>query len=330
MNRFFYFILIILALTACQKEASNIFEPYPNDPLNDTLWVEKVSETSAANRIKVEFSNAAIIDSFDATATSVLHLSDNLEITIPANSCTFSNGVSVSSKVVLSVNHLNTKGEYISFSRATCSYVTPMETVGSFYLKGTSQGQEVFIKPSKRIIISFRDSIPVNNMKVYYGVENPMPPYPLGTNEQFTWLPSSDTSSVSTFTKFNSTGTIKGYSMFANSFKWISCSRTMNSGVNNTQINVLMPSNYTNKNTTVYAFLKDKKTVIQLYGDYKSRTFFSPSIPLNSTITLVAISLRGTEFYLSKKDISVTPQMIISISTEQKNKAEISKYLRSF
>lgn len=329
MNRFFYFIFLCIVLSACQKEATNIFEPYPNHPLNDTVWAEKVPETSAASRLRVEFSNAPMLDSFVATSTSVLHFSNDLEITIPSNSCIFSNGVAVTSKVVLAVNYLHSKGEYISFAKATCSYITPMESVGSFYLQATSLGQEVFLKPNKKIIINFRDSLPANNMKVYYGMNNPTPPFPFGTNEQFTWIPASDTTSVSTFTKIDSTGTIKGYSLFATSFNWISCGRVINHGSNTTQINVLMPSNYTNTNTTVYAFLKDKKTVVQLYGDYKSRSFFAPAIPVNSSITLVAISLRGTEFYLSTKDIIVSPQMIISIASEQKKKAEISQYLDS-
>ena len=150
MNRIIFFIFIFLAFTACQKEATDIFAPYPNNPLNDTVWVEKVPETAAANRIKTELSNTPIVDSFDATANSVLHLSNDLEITIPANSCIFSNGVAVLSKVTLAVNHLNTKGDFISFARPTCNYVTPLESVASFYLKATSQGQEVFIKPTKK------------------------------------------------------------------------------------------------------------------------------------------------------------------------------------
>lgn len=330
MNRIIFFISIVLAFTACQKEASDIFAPYPNNPLNDTVWVEKVPETAAANRIKTELSNTPIVDSFDATSTSILHLSNDFEITIPSNSCIFSNGVAVVEKITLEVNHLNTKGDFISFARPTCNYVTPMESAGAFYLKATSQGQEVFIKPSKRIIINFKDSFPRNNLKVYYGLDNPTPPLPFGTNDLFTWIPATDTSSVSTFTRIDTTGTVKGYSMFSSNFNWISCSQVVDPLINKTQINVLMPSNYTNTNTTVYAFLKDKKTVVQLLGDFKNRTFFAPSIPLNSSITLVSISLRGTEFYLSKKEIVATPQMIISITPEQKNKAEISQYLHSF
>ena len=330
MNRIIYILLIVFTISACQKEASDIFEPYPNHPLNDTVWVEKVPETAAANQLRVEFSKTPLIDSFNASVTSVLHFSNDLEITIPANSCVFSNGTEVTSKVVLQVNHLRKKGDFISFARPTSSYASALECGSSLYLNALSDGKEVFIKPNKRFILSFKDADPQTNMRVFYGLDNPTPPLPLGTNELFTWVPSVDTTNVSTFTRIDSTGIVKGYNMFSNKFNWISCSHLLEQPVQKTQINVLMPSNYTNTNTTVYAFLKDKNTVVQLYGDFKSRSFFAPELPVNSDVTLVTLSLRGNEFYLSKKEIFVSPKMIISVSPEQQNKGQITQYLQSF
>lgn len=323
MKNILVLFFVPFLLTSCSKDNSVEFVPYIGHPLNDTTWATNVPMDASAYRLSQEFSYTPLVDSFNASSTSVVKFSNSVEVTIPSGSCVFANGNAVSGNVKIELLVLNKKGDYMRFARPTTSYSSILESAGSFYINTSQNGSEVLLRSNKRAIINFIDSSPVNNMLVFYGQHNPVPPLPIGTNPLFTWMKATDSSRVTTFTRVNTSGVVKGYNLFSGKFDWITCERFRDTSMPRTKITTLLPANYTNTNTTTYAVFKHSNTIVQLLGDPESRTFFAAGIPINEEILLVSISLRGTEFYLGTKEIVSSDNMVVSMTPELKTKSEI-------
>lgn len=329
MKNILVLFFVACLMVSCSKDISEVFVPYVGHPLNDTSWATNVPMDAAAYRLSQEFSTNLLVDSFNASSTAVVNFSNNVEVTIPSGSCVFSNGNAVTGKVRIELLALTKKGDHLRFAKPTTSFSAILESAGTFHFSATQNGAEVFLRSNKKVIISFIDSLPVNDMLVFYGQHNPTPPLPLGTNPFFTWMKAIDSSRVTTFSRVNTSGVVKGYNIFSGKFDWVSCERFIDTSMPRTRITTLLPANYTNTNTTTYAVFKHSKTIVQLLGDPESRTFFASGIPVNEKMLLVSISLRGTEFYLGTKEIVAFNNSVTSLIPELKTKIEVEAFFDS-
>jgi hypothetical protein len=326
-NLAFIFIISTL-LISCSKENSDLFVPYPDNPLNDTVWVAQPATTAAVNKIPEVLSTVSKADSVEVTVSTKVHYSEFLDITFPAAFARFPNGEQVTGKVKVEVIHLRKKGDFIRFARPTTSYGSLLETAGAFYIKVTKNGQELVMNSGKSITLSIRDANAVSNlMKVFYGV-TPQGNLPAGTNPLFTWALATDTgSAVNVFTRQDSTGTYRGYELTAKGFNWVNCDYFIDQTLPKTRIDAILPANFTNTNTTVFAVFKDQKIVVQLNGELATRSFFAPNIPTGKKITLIAISKIGDDLYSASKDVTVETNMRVTLNPEKRTKAQLDQIL---
>jgi hypothetical protein len=328
MKHLSFIAIITVLLISCSKENSDVFVPYPDNPLNDTTWVEQIATTASVNKLPEILSITSNTDSIEATVTTKIHYSEFLDITFPAAFAKLPNGEQVSGKIKVEVIHLRKKGDFIRFARPTTSYGRLLESGGAFYIKVTKNGQELVMNSGKTITLHIRDANAVSNlMKVFYGV-NPTGNLPTGTNPAFTWVQAADTGSiVNVVTRQDSTGIYKGYELTSKGFSWVNCDYFIDSLQAKTRINAILPANFTNTNTSVFAVFKEQKIVVQLNPEVSSHSFFAPNIPTGKKVTVISISKIGDDLFSASKDVTIESNMRISLNPERRTKAQLDQIL---
>jgi len=333
---------LLLLFTACQKEMStNDITIYPGNPLNDTIWTRTTPSNGSVNDLVNYFLPQVIIDSFDASKSDVtLSYGDSLSISFPAGSCvgTSANGGTPgvpSGKVQLQILRLKTKGDYIKTFRPTTSNGYLLEAAGGFFIRILSkEGKELALAPGATVKLSFSDIDPVKpNMQAFYGKET----YPLPANSVidtgFTWMRDTDTSWLSTFQRpstISGNAIINGYTINVKNLRWVAAERYIDSTAKKAKIFAILPPNFTNQNTAVFAVFMNQKTIVNLAPEYSSRSFTASNIPIGSKIRLITISKIGDDFYMGTKDINdLGTTTIFPISPSKMGLTDILTYLNS-
>jgi hypothetical protein len=320
-----------LFFTACQKELSDNFSTYANHPLNDTIWVKTVPGSASVHELISLLLPEIIIDSFDVAHDTTLKYGDSLEISFTAGSCIGTGGTgTLTGKARLELMRLRTKGDYIKTFKPTTSNAYLLETAGAFFIRVIKDGKELSLAPNATVKIRFSDTEdPKSNMQVFYGRESSPIPF-TGIDTASNWIRDTDSTWLKTFQK-SSSGPgpgIKGYELISKNLRWVAAERFVDSTRSKAKITAILSPNFTNKNTAVFAVFTDQKTVVNLRGDYPSRSFAAANIPLGSKIKLVSISRIGNDLYLGTKDINdVGTTVAYSIKPEIKSLKEILVFL---
>jgi hypothetical protein len=113
---------------------------------------------------------------------------------------------------------------------------------------------------------------------------------------------------------------IERYEITTNKLRWISLARPLNNIGLQGKFNIILPPNFTNKNTIAFITTDDYNSVIQLKPELASRSFTANNIPLQKKIHIVTISLIGTQFYYSEQSIKAlnnTP--VLSLKPQKKS-----------
>ncbi len=329
------FVAISLLFTACKKELSDNFTTYNNHPLNDTVWVKNLPSTAAVHDLFDDLFPRVYIDSFDVVNGGKLHYGDSLEIEFKGNSCIGpgSSGVPQGNARVELIA-MRRKGDFIKMFRPTTSsggYL--LETGGGFYIRVFKDDKELSLINGSTFKIRFHDIDTAKpNMQAFYGRENN--PIPVkGIDTAFSWVRDFDTTYLPTWSKTSNNPLIPsyyGYELNSKNFHWVTADRYIDSTQPKTKVTAILSPNYTNKNTAVFAVFTDRKIVVNLKGDYPSRSFFAEKIPLKSSVKLISLSKIGDTYYLGVKDISsVATVTSYTIVPTVKSLAEILAYLNS-
>jgi hypothetical protein len=322
-----------LFFTACQKELSDNFNAYTGHPLNDTIWVKNVPGSAAVHELVQLLLPDVIVDSFEATKDTTLKYGDSLEVVIAGGSCVNTSGTAVTGKLRLELYRLKKKGDYIKTFTPTTSNGYPLESVGAFFVRILKEGKELTLAPGALIKIRFSDTeAPKPYMQTFNGREsNPLPVS--GIDTSFTWIRDSDTGLVRIFGKPSSTQgapVVLGYEMIAKNLRWLNAQRFIDSTKPKTKINVILPLNYTNKNTAVFAVFSDQKTVVHLRPEFSSRAFSASNIPIGTKLKIVTISRIADAMYLGTKDVNdVGSITAYSVTPEKKSLKDILQFLNN-
>ena len=318
--------LVVLA-TACQHEVSDEFHPYSSFGLNDTTWTRNSLASDFLDSISKPIKTLPIYtDSFLVSSDRKIKLNDSLDIAFPPYACADANGTLITDgKINLTLLFLQKKGDYIRHLISTYNNKYPLESSGSFYIKLTKNGQDVSLSNSGGYFdLTWKDNAPATTMKFFTGTVT------ANTDSLINWALNT-TGAIKTYDSsliVGSGNSKKGYDMKVyKQLGWFSSANLLDTTVTRTRLNVTLPLNYTNKNTMVFAVYKNKKTVIRLTADYASRSFFTQNIALNTSISLVSISLIDNVFYLGTKDVTVINANNFSVTPTVKSIADISIFL---
>lgn len=327
MRKFYLLFLTGILLISCSKKSADVFVAYPNDPLNDTVWVNQPVITAPVYKIPEILSAAPKEDSFDVAAGANIRFSEFLDITFPPSGFKYATGTAVTGKVKVQVTHLRKKGDFIRFAMQTTNFDRLLETGGAFLVRVTKAGQELVMDPGKNITLFIRDANPIKTMRVFYGEQVLLPPVPLAINSLFTWALAPDTSNVNVFTRQDAAGTYRGYELISKRLNWISCNYFIEAAQSKTRTTAVLPLNFTNKNSLVFAIFKGQKTILQLEGQGSSKSFDIENIPADKKIILVSLSKIGEDLYLGSKEATVDKNLRVNITPEKKTKAEVDQFL---
>jgi hypothetical protein len=321
MKKLSFILLITVLLGSCKKEFSDNFVPYPNLGLNDTIWNNKPLTGGFIDSISnaINKNNGWLVDSFNLASEKKFKYYDNLEILFPAHSYSIANNNSIpiqDGMIKFELLPLLKKGDYIKYLIPTTSKNYLLESPGSFLIKLSWRGQDVDMLQNTAFNIRWRDDNPKTNMKFFEGF--PIP----NRDSLFTWLPQLIDGYVTTWDSTSFGVSKKGYQITSKSTDWISSSNFLDT-TQTTRLNVTLPLNYTNKNSFVFAVYNNKNTVVRLTTDFATRSFYCLKVPVNSSITLISISLIDNEFYWGTRSVNVTNADRLTVSPIKTSVANI-------
>ena len=325
--------LSALLITACNKELSDNFTTYTDHPLNDTVWVKNLTNTASINDLFDLLVPDIIVDSIRLDTASVLKYGDSLEISYDGGSFVNTNSSTLpTGKARLEMIPLKKKGDFIkTFRPNTTANGSLLETGGGYFIRVTQNDKELALGTNRTLQIKFNDldsSRP--NMQAFYGKEGfPIPPK--GIDTAYSWIRDFDTSYLPTWSKPSNNPLVPsyyGYTLKSKNLRWVTADRYVDSTQPKTKITAILSPNFTNKNTAVFAVFNNQKTVVNLKGDYPSRSFNTLNIPLKSSIRLISISKIGGDFYLGIKDVSsVATVTSYTIVPDKKSLKDIITFL---
>lgn len=329
MKKIFYLLFVVVFVNiGCRKDAADFYLLYNSNPLNDTAWNNNLTSAAVSNTLFQALRLQPYVDSFEASNSTLFRINSKLELNVPSACLQSANGTHVlAGKVKLELRFVQSKGDFIRYAKPTTSQGKLMESAMAMEVKFFHQNQELFMQPGKKLFFTIKDANPESNMMVYFGNFQPQLPLPQGANPFFAWVHSTDSSFVTPFIRQDSTGVTKGYQLFSGKTNWINCMKQMDSVHNKTNINIILPLNFTNNNTSVFAIFEDGKSIVQLNGDMSTRTFLATGMPVGETVKFVTLSLIGNQYYLGCKEININQNFIITINPTAKSVDEISHFL---
>lgn len=305
----------ISGCTSCTKEVSGEFTQYQNNPLNDTVWSTSLKPTDAANTIVNDIMPALEKETFNLESTrSEIKVGRNDSFRIFFDKGIFTsleNGVITPVKpegtAEIQVFRIRRTGDLIKCLRSTQSGNVLMETAGGFFIRVVKDGKELNIASDKKYTVWWIETgaNPKLNMLKYYAKEsNPAPGYNV-TDPNFEWKPDAELKPIPYLYEIGS-NTPRGYDITFSSLRWVSMQKNVlpNSSNPSLRLTTIFSPNFTNKNTTVFAYYKRQKTVVKLDFDYASRSFKTDLLPAGADIKIVSISKIGSTYYLGKQEMS--------------------------
>ena len=322
----------MLFVESCQKTTTGDFIPNPVQP--DTSWLS----TDSIPPVTTALDKPAIVDSFNSTSDeSGITSGDSLAVNFPAGGCmTAPNNpastIKNSDKVRAAVLLLNSKGDIIRHRLSTESNGNPLIFGAYVNIKLAYKGQQVFWNGAlPPVQIKVRDYNILKGLKYYF--YQPLPA--TNTNgKDSAWLPATNpiTGNVAIYTETVNRIPKTSYLIRTNRLGWFGCDSLVNStsaNHNTTRLNVILPINYTNKNTIVYAVFDKIKSVVRLKSNSVGKTYGTTNIPVGANITLLSLSKIDNVYYMGTKSVVVSNSTPFSLKPVQKDITEIDHYLKT-
>lgn len=290
------FLLVNFSLVSCRDNSlPEEFFLYPGLELNDTTWDNNTISSVKTDSILKDFAIPIMPRYFFASSGGPFEIASNTRVSFPANSYEqfpSLTPVSGSSQIKAEFVPVYKKADFIRNLRTTVGPKGIYETDAMFSLKLSNTNGTVLLSSGNNYKIEY---IPLNvsgNYRYCYEVvssSNPNNPYSWveGTQTEGTW----ETGNVT----INGT-TTNGYIVKSN--------KTFRIAINKPYIpsstaraNLVLPVNFTNKNTIVFAVFTNKNIVLRLTPDYVNRNFFYDKMPEGESVNFISISYIDDKYY---------------------------------
>ena len=294
-----FFVSIVILLSACQKENSDIF--LPDNGGADTNWVTNIDPSMPVALLQSDLAIPAYTDSIEITNSSAdLISSSGLQCLFPANSLTDSNKVPVTGKISVQSILLQKKGDMIRLNKSTISNGYVITSAGMFFIKLKKDGRLVKLTTQSKLNVRYRDILHIPLIKLFYGPDTGQ-----GVSN---WYINNDAAN-------NIIPSNEGYEVNTNRLDWINAGYFIESNISqNISININLAKHFTNANTVAWLVFKDLRSVVSLRGDAVSRKFSCVNIPADKEATIIVISKQVDDYYIGSKDITTSATGSTSLS----------------
>ncbi|MBY0348486.1 MAG: hypothetical protein GTN67_04860 [Hydrotalea flava] len=291
---FFYIFIIFATITSCKKDFSDEFTPYQGMSFNDTTWTNEPISNDLIDSLQVQLGlPMAYYTTFNPTHDTAFWLNNDIQLKIPAYTSAYVSNTAnpVTDPVYLRLITLKERGDFIRYLISTTFNQYPLVCAADFYVSFTSNNQPIAIAPAKPITIQWMDDNVNNAMQFYSGSSN------TGGQYEVNWQQDNNGSVTRWDTLVN--GMHKtGYRLQSPHLQWMGANYLMDTTQATTNLNVVLPLNFNNKNTIAFAVFNNVKSVIRLTPSAIEKGFYTTNLPTNANITIVSISLINNSFYL--------------------------------
>lgn len=320
----------LMLFASCNKEVSEgNFTLYSGNDMNDTSWSASIPTNAAINRIIDSTAVYQYKDSLIGAVGKTITFTDRLKIIFPANAFINSSGNLIPGKVEVKVLVMREKSAFIRTLKSTHNNAELLETDLGICILASSNGQAINIAPaiSYQIRIGNEDNIVMQQMRIYRGEESGVLTTQLQMDPLFNWNEASlNQFQLAIFKQAGNPGSkdIEQYSITTNQLRWILIARPFQQIGSLGKLNVILPPNFTNKNSLVFMTTDDYNLSIELKPELNSRSFSANLVPLQKKVHIVSISLIGNQFYFGETDVKTlynTP--VISLKPQKKSLNQI-------
>jgi|GEM_PF-3351765 len=331
--KFTGFLFLVFLFTSCNKELSDEFVSN-NIPVADTVWRTVLGSTSADLSITIPVDTAftdkpAELDSFDAALGDTLLFDNDLQLFIPPYLCTGvgagqGGGAVATGKIFIKLIQLTKRGDIVKYNRSTIDDEHKiLEFARCFSIVFMQNNVELGVVTGRAIGIGFKDSLPKSTMKVYYG--NTLA---FNTVSNFNWRFSNDSSKLITTPNIILPQVQdSGYLLSTHYAKWFGAMQRVDTSVGTNRLNVLLPINFTNANTAVYAIFKNKRVASRLTPDAINKLYFINNMPSNTPVKIITLSKVGADYFYSATDVTAQLGTIVTATPAIATKAAIIGWL---
>ena len=314
--------IFLIGLLSCTKENSISFVQDSTLQINDTAWTNTISYKTLAESISIELGSQALIDTItlnneELDETTPLFNSNKYRLDINTNCLInpYTNKYFTKGKLIIKLVSLTSKADFVRNLTSTFLNNQANNCYGFYNLSFYTNDTLLNIDNGHPIQFYVQDSLVTSNTLksciAYLGNTSNL------TDDNFTW--SKDNSSTSSLSYWSPKSPLaSGYQLSVFNSEWLTLAVPDNSNSNASKMSVLLPANFTNNNTVVYAVQNNNRDVARLIPDFPSRTFLLNNLPYNSGVNIVTLSKIDNQYYLGASIVNYNSQQTIFKVTPQK------------
>jgi hypothetical protein len=318
----------LLSLTqSCQKTTQGSFVPIVGF---DTTW----NSTDTFPQLTSSIETPPVTDSFNCNDNNGAQVSigDSVEIIFPAGGCLTtpnnpSSRINTNAKVKIELTTLTSKADFIKHRISSTSKGNLLQFGAYLDLKLSYKGDTIYWDStlSKQIKVAVRTSgsNPLQSPQFYT--------FQYDTTAKDTSWVAVNLPVIPTHVGVTGGGLYNqnGYLFYTNIVGKFGCGNLLPGSSATTRVNVILPVNFTNKNTIVFAVFNNSNTVVRLKSNPQGKSFDVTSIPTPSDITLLSISKLGNDYYLGTDRVIAIDSSPFSFTPTKLDLSSIDKFLRS-
>ncbi len=321
MKKLFTILLVLILLTSCKDNTIDDFELYPGLELNDISWSNNPIEQSKTNTLVNDLVLETKSLTFNQNVGATWNLNPKTQIVFPANSYSTSTGGSVTGNITTDVVLLNKKGDFIRnlLPSVTESSIVEYGANCFFVNLRTNSIEEAKLKNGYFITINIKDTTATSSTPQVLAFSETI--IPLNNNNPKQWFVNNLIGNGSLQFKPNlpisDFGSKQGFEIKTNkSGLYLTTAKEYTPPSTTSRVDVVLPANFTNKNTLVFAVFKNKNIVLRLSPDASSKSFFYNKMPTSEDVSFISISVIDNKIYYGVNAAKITPNGVFRVSPD--------------
>lgn len=315
-------------LLSCRDNGYYVdFSLYPGLELNDTTWNNSPTTIIKTDSLIKDFAMPVATESFSASTGGSFVVGSTTKITLPVNAYLqypSLTPIATSSIIKAEVIAMYKKGDFIRNLKTTSTLAGIGETNAMFRVKLSNTNGDIILKTDSFLRIDYAQPTANSWYKFYYEVANLSNP-----NNPFYWV-AGNVNDGSCFASNNitifGTNTVTGYEIKSNRTGFLSITKGYTS-TSTTRANVVLPVNFTNKNTVVFAVFNTKNIVLRLLPDAVNRNFYFENMPEGESVNFISISYIDGKYYWGDATYTTSRSMAKYKVTPRLNPVPVSEVL---
>jgi hypothetical protein len=215
----------------------------------------------------------------------------------------FPNGDSVQWPFTVNLVELYTQKDMIYYQMPTVSNGILLTTGGEIRLRAFKDGQELVLRPDKTWTVEMPNNSPLQDMKIYYGVENP-------SYVDWTATPAG-----------NFTDTTYGYTGEIKKLGWVACGKIAYNTTSTTNYTFQSASDDL-QNINIFIYLSGIKSLMQVYNQT------SGALPIGEDAKTILMGINtNNQLFYSFKDTLVSSKNLWNVKMDSISDAGLTSIL---